>query len=283
MRSYRPSRSAMIAIGAVTMTLLVAGTSGAVAGKLITSKQIKDGTIKTVDLKDDSVTNAKIAPGAVDWEKSLSEAAKEQIESFVSEGVPGPAGPEGPRGPRGLEGPTGAAGMGRVVFWDYFGFEEPDLEEASEDGYELPPLNGRPIVLDQPGDYLLNMNGIVMATGPDSFGAAIVPGEPSTEETFIFDACIPSGFSFVDLPLATCETSVPISVEAGETLELPINVVPAFGPFDDCGSESCPPPLAAARVVVYQISSTPTADPVVPGPCRTDLGKDLRKLAARAC
>lgn len=281
MRTTRPSGKAVVVAGVIALTLVVGASSGAVAGKLITSKNIKDGTIKTQDLKDDSVTNDKLAPGSVDWEKSIDDATKEMIASLAQSGPAGPAGPAGPTGPRGATGAAGADGMGEVVFWDYFGFEEPDLEEVPETGYELPPLNGESIVLDEPGDYLLNMDGVVLALDPDAFGAAIVAGEPNTDESFVFDACLATGVAVMEIPLATCETSMPISVQAGETLELPITVMPAV--FGGCESESCAPSLAAARVVVYRINSTPTADPVVPGPCRTDLGKGLQKLAAQRC
>jgi hypothetical protein len=283
MRSFHPSGKAVLAAGALAVTLAVAGTSGAIAGSLVTSQDIKNGTIQTKDLKNDAVTNGKIAAGAVDWDKSLSAAAKEQIQSFVSEGVPGP---QGPRGPRGSEGAPGADGMGKVVFWDYFGLQEPDLGSGDGFGYELPPLHGQPIELDQPGDYLLTMRGITATDGGDLTDTLIFAGEPDDEFDLFFDSCIPSASLSTALSITTCSTTIPVSVQPGQTVELPIYAASVSG--DSCGEltraqarTACVPPLAAASVTVYQVSTTPTADPSLPLPCRTDLGRSLKNAGGR--
>src|SRR3954470_10525714 len=75
-----PSGSMVVAV----VALLVALSGSAVAASLITSKQIKDGTIQTKDL-------AKTARASL-------------------KGKAGPAGPAGPVGPAGPNGDTGAAG-----------------------------------------------------------------------------------------------------------------------------------------------------------------------------
>lgn len=122
---------------ALAVTLVVGATSGAVAGKLITSQDIKDDTVKSRDIKDDSVQSRDIrddtvrskdiradavkagdlAPGAVSWAKSLDQATKDFIEGLVESGAagppgaPGPAGPAGPAGPPGLNGSDGVDGV----------------------------------------------------------------------------------------------------------------------------------------------------------------------------
>ena len=77
---FTPSGSMAVALTA----LLVAMSGSAVAASLITSKQIKDGTIQTKDL-------SKKARGALN-------------------GARGPAGLAGPQGPKGDAGAAGAAG-----------------------------------------------------------------------------------------------------------------------------------------------------------------------------
>ena len=91
-RIRRPSASTAIAIAA----LVFASSSSAVAASLITSKQIKDGSIQLKDLsKKTRVSLAGKAgragaPGAV--------------------GAAGAAGPQGAQGPQGEQGPQGAKG-----------------------------------------------------------------------------------------------------------------------------------------------------------------------------
>lgn len=79
-RSLRPSPSMVVAF----IALVVASGGTAVAATLITSKQIKDGTIQLVD---------------------ISKAAKTALK-----GNAGPAGLAGPQGPQGIAGTQGPAG-----------------------------------------------------------------------------------------------------------------------------------------------------------------------------
>lgn len=113
MRSFRPSGKAVAAAGAIALTLVVVATSGAVAGALITSKDIKDNTVKSRDIKNSTIRTKDIQPGAVTWETSLSQATKDLIEGLAQSGAAGPpgeAGPQGPAGPAGAPGAPGAPG-----------------------------------------------------------------------------------------------------------------------------------------------------------------------------
>lgn len=82
-----------------TFVVVIALAGTATAGKLITGKQIKNGTITGIDLRDGSVTGADVK------DESLTEA------DFTGslEGPQGPQGEPGPQGPRGLRGDHGAS------------------------------------------------------------------------------------------------------------------------------------------------------------------------------
>jgi hypothetical protein len=85
-RRITPSGSMAVAL----IALVVAMSGSAVAASLITSKQIKDGTIQTKDISKKAMASLKRSAGA--------------------SGVPGPAGAVGPAGLAGLQGPQGDPG-----------------------------------------------------------------------------------------------------------------------------------------------------------------------------
>lgn len=82
--------------GAAVVTLLMVGNPVvAEAGRMITGKQIKNGTVTSADIKNKSLRAADFKNGE------------------LPQGEPGPAGPEGaagPAGPQGADGPQGAEG-----------------------------------------------------------------------------------------------------------------------------------------------------------------------------
>jgi hypothetical protein len=79
MKRYLPSST--LAAALLAGALFASATGGAVAGSLITGKQIKDGSVTGKDLKDKSVAASDLAADAR---------------------VPGPAGPAGVTGPPGV-------------------------------------------------------------------------------------------------------------------------------------------------------------------------------------
>jgi hypothetical protein len=83
--------------------LFLSASGGAVAGSLITGKQIKDGTITTKDVKDRSLTS-----------DDLSNATITSLQGQTGErgpaGATGPAGAQGPQGPAGAQGAAGEKG-----------------------------------------------------------------------------------------------------------------------------------------------------------------------------
>jgi hypothetical protein len=90
MRRLLPqTTAAALVLGAA---LIVSSTGGAVAGSLITGKQIKDGSITAKDVKDQSLAAADFAPDA-------------------TAALTGPKGPQGPAGVSGVNGVNGANGV----------------------------------------------------------------------------------------------------------------------------------------------------------------------------
>ncbi|WP_296606227.1 hypothetical protein [Nocardioides sp.] len=256
MPSYRPSLKATLVAAGLATVLVVGGSAGAVAGKLITSKNIKDGTIRTRDLSDDSVDASKLAPGAVSWGKSLDAATKAQIEDLLGEGIPGPQGAPGPKGDTGPQGPTGASGSrgsqgatgapgdGSLVAGGIFGLN--GWSAASADSFlsELYPLQGDPIVLDVPGNYLVSMHGLFV--DPDIVDAPLIfAGEPNDEISALLSACILSSEFFVPV----CDGTFPLTVHEGESLPVPV----LFPSSDDvgCPDDGCDPPVVV-RMAVYR-------------------------------
>jgi hypothetical protein len=89
-RNRRPSGAMMVGLIALVMAM----SGSAVAASLITSKQIKDGTIQTRDLS----------------KKAIRALAKSTTATPGPQGPVGPAGPAGPKGDAGATGQTGAKG-----------------------------------------------------------------------------------------------------------------------------------------------------------------------------
>lgn len=91
-------RSSVAVVVVATLMLAIGGTGGAVAGSLITGKQIKNGTITSADIKNRSITNADLAASA------------------RKPGTTGKSGAPGAEGPRGLSAwetmPTGTSVSG---------------------------------------------------------------------------------------------------------------------------------------------------------------------------
>ncbi|KAA1417823.1 hypothetical protein F0U44_16190 [Nocardioides humilatus] len=110
--------------GAIAGALIItSAATGAVAGALITSADIQDDTVRSVDVR-----NGSLAAG------DLSVAARESLR-----GQTGPQGEVGPRGPRGLQGIQGLQG--------YTG----DTGAPGAPG--APGMSGYQIITGSSGDY----------------------------------------------------------------------------------------------------------------------------------
>ena len=150
--------------GALALMLVVGATSGAVADKLITSADIKDGAVRKIDLskrvnKQLERTGAPGAPGPVGPTGSPGPT-----------GEPGPAGPSGPPGPAGPDGPPGA----NLVAWNTFSGPADNVSDLS--GLPQMDLVGDrdPAPITQRGNYLVSIRAGLDAT-------SLVPSEGATE------------------------------------------------------------------------------------------------------
>lgn len=117
----------------VAVAFVVGSTSGAVAGGMVTSKQIKNNTIRSVDVKNGTLKLADI-----------SAAARAALQ-----GQTGPAGPQGapgvqgPPGPQGAEGPQGPAGPGTFVDYEIIFGNSPDVGQDGETSVTMSCPAGR--------------------------------------------------------------------------------------------------------------------------------------------
>ena len=292
MRSLRPSLRGLAVVAALAVTVLVAGTTGAVAGRLVTSQDIQDHTIQPRDLAPNSVRGSKIAPRSVTWDKSLSRTTKKLIAGFASAGPTGPAGaqgatgPVGPVGPAGVEGPVGPAGAdgtdgvagpagpegpagapgtsdGELVSLDYYGLDGP-VDDVPLDGSMELPGSRAPVDLG-PGNYLVAMQGLILT---DTETPYLLFGNPNESADFIdlyLDLCLAGSGNGADVFGGLCSTTYPLTVQAGEHLVLPSVWMP-----DGPGADA----VAIARVAVYSVGGDP-APPIDP-PCRGTGSKACR-------
>lgn len=266
--TFRPSGRAVAVAGALAVTLLVGATSGAVAGRLVTSQDIQDGTIRSVDLGTNAVKNKNIGRGQVNWWKSLSAPTRRHIQSLVqagpqgepgaagAPGAPGPAGPQGPRGLRGPEGPTG----GGVVAWDQYDashFEAVDVDPGSLFPYvRLTGDENDEIELPGPGTYLVSVQA-VFVDGPgllffDDLGGTIDPDDDG------FLNLLVSGCWADYLP--TCQSTFPVVVPDGSPSSVPLPVY-AAGDGSGCGCDYLP---TSASVTVFRMDDDASIGPLRP-------------------
>lgn len=261
MPPIRTSPKAAAAAIAVALSLVVAATSGAVAGQLITSRDIQNGTIRKVDLSDR--LKAKVdrlgLPGP-------------QGET----GPMGPAGPAGARGPSGSDGRDGTDGIGKLSAWDLydtptdetqvltiadpFDTEAPPID-VDLDGLE--PAGGAPALAQ--GSYLVTMRSL-----SPTFGAWV----PRLSTDTGLDGPTPAMGVCLSL-FVPCETTFPVVVgTGGARLEVYLGDIGAFlseaGLLCDC----VPPALPQVSVSVVEVATgseltvpgtVPTLDEVVRG------------------
>jgi hypothetical protein len=98
---------------ACVVVALVAGATTATAQSLITSKDIKDGTIRNRDVAKNQVSLNRLSPGLqrlIRRATSTQQTALSQSAPAGAPGAPGAQGPRGERGERGPQGPRGANG-----------------------------------------------------------------------------------------------------------------------------------------------------------------------------
>jgi hypothetical protein len=263
------------------LTLVVGVTSGAVAGALITSSDIKDDTIRSRDIMDnaiqsrdiksDTIRNSDIRAGAVNWDKSLDDETKELIEGLAQSGAAGPPGAPGPAGAPGAAGSAGADGAdgdGTLAAWSRYDTESGDsapltianpLDDPTDpdDDADFPPLDVDLVGLEpaggevhlEPGSYLVTLRSLSSTLG------VWVPQLSSATD---LDGPTPSMGVCLSLFLP-CQTTFPVVVGAGGAdLEL------YLGDIGSICSCTTAPPLASLSAVALATGSGVTAPTTAP-------------------
>jgi hypothetical protein len=167
------------AIIAAVVTAVVAAASGTAATIIVTSKNIKDGTIQTADIS----AKAK---------KALKGNRGPQGAPGLdgAEGAQGPQGPTGPQGPQGLTGPQGPRGPA--------GTSSPSFAVVDPSGNLLQHSGDVVGALEAPGGgglYFVVLNHDVAACAPVAslYGPSVAPG---IQITAVPQTDTPPGFSF---------------------------------------------------------------------------------------
>lgn len=180
-------RSKLGAVAAGATIIAVVGGGGAYAASQITGSDIKNGTITSKDVKDKSLRVADLAPGA---RTSLK-------------GARGPAGPKGATGPAGPQGPAGPAGQSLAAnvqtppSTTYSGFRVTDVTAAPAPTGAT-PVSGTALATTHvdAGTYLVtttvqffDLNGSGSDATPDYGAAGLSLG--TTDEGTIWTPAIP--------------------------------------------------------------------------------------------
>lgn len=279
----RPSANALLVTGALVLTLVVGATSGAVAGSLITSKDIKDNTIKSrdirngtigsKDLREDAVRGDDLAPGAVTWDKSLDQSTKDLIEGLVQAGPPGAAGPAGPPGPAGT---SGGELVGSEIYeaGDFVVVNDgttgggPLGTDPSDPFSQVDPSAADLIDLPGPGTYLISVQAASLL-GPalvffDDPGPVVDLFDDDTAIEIFSRSCTSSGLA------VGCQATIPYVVPSGAPASVPLDVFAV-----DCG---CGAPDHVA-VTVFKMDDTPAVYSKIRRPALR--GSAARQFAAR--
>jgi hypothetical protein len=135
-KNSQAGRRSLAVVAAATVIALAAG-GGAVAGSLITSKDIQDKTITSADLHKNSVKTQKVKDGSLRL-SDLNQKANDAIKKGGPQGPAGPAGatgPQGPKGPKGSSAGISAAGSGYDTVWPADGQVHETVETCAAGEY----------------------------------------------------------------------------------------------------------------------------------------------------
>jgi hypothetical protein len=248
MRTFpRPSAKAALVAGAVALTLVVVATSGAVAGNLITSHDIKNGTIRSQDIATGGVTKRNLAKNSVGWSSELNEKTRQRIAALAGvdgldglvgpagpAGAPGPAGPAGTPGsdgPRGVQGEPGGGLVGSAVYdaddFVVVNHGDPGVSDAYA---QVDPSAGL-INLPGAGTYLISVQGSFIMGG----GGALFFDDPGGSLDLFDDATAIEFYPRVCMALIImCQASIPYVVPSGAPATVPLKVFALGDPDSSC-------------------------------------------------
>ncbi len=105
--SFHTLRSSALALFVGILSIVLISAGSATAARLITGKDIKNGSVTGQDIKNKSIGAVDLSAGA---KKSLTGPAGPAGPAGAAGGPAGPVGPAGATGPAGPGGPAGAAG-----------------------------------------------------------------------------------------------------------------------------------------------------------------------------
>ena len=127
--------TAAVVAAAVGLTVVASG-AGATAARMVTSKQIQNGTIKSIDVKDNNLQGRDIRDGSLTGADIRDGSLNARDFSGSVAGPAGPQGPAGQTGPQGLQGdpgPPGPAGpAAEAGAWNSFTFVHEEITSAAD-------------------------------------------------------------------------------------------------------------------------------------------------------
>jgi hypothetical protein len=100
------TRGRVIAAAAAVVAVAVVGGGTATAANLITSDDVKNGSLRSVDLENDTIQSKDVADGSL----RVNDLTDDAVTTLQQQGPKGDTGATGPQGPRGETGATGARG-----------------------------------------------------------------------------------------------------------------------------------------------------------------------------
>jgi hypothetical protein len=93
-------RNRVLAVSVGAAVVIGMGAGGAVGAAMVTSADIRDQTIRAVDMHANAIGNSELADGSVAG-ANLTDQLRERMNRPGPQGPPGPEGPQGPPGPPG--------------------------------------------------------------------------------------------------------------------------------------------------------------------------------------
>jgi hypothetical protein len=143
---------------ACVVVALIASAATATAASLITSRQIKDGTIRSADIRNGTIRHGDLREFTI----TRNRLARRVRRALSERAERGPAGPTGPRGEKGDTGPTLSAGNWGVMNRGIVGSPVASLRSGPATA-AFGPLSSPPF-----GRGSLNLD----VSGPPAFGTA---------------------------------------------------------------------------------------------------------------
>jgi hypothetical protein len=139
---FNSARSRGVIVLAAAAVLAVGAGSGAVAGSLITGKDIKNRSIEAQDLAAGAVTGNKLENGSIKL-NDLSEGLAGKIGETGAAGAQGPKGEQGPQGPKGDAGSVTYSGANwSIIDRNVIGNGDSYLRSGPSVGTDIKPPMG---------------------------------------------------------------------------------------------------------------------------------------------